>query len=86
VKPTCGNQRCEIFENSANCCVDCPCEINYTKCNPETESCEAPSMSIGDEDIQRIVAGYYSKKSMQAEAVTPQEVFMWGESSDGRPR
>ena len=78
LKPVCGNQKCEIYENSANCCVDCPCEINYTKCNQETKSCEAPSTALGDDEIKKIVADYYSKKSMQTEIITPKEVFVWG--------
>lgn len=78
VAPVCGNQKCEIFENSAICCIDCPCEISYAKCNTDTKTCESPSMVLGDEDIKKIVAAYYGKKSMQAEIITPLDVYVWG--------
>ncbi len=77
VKPVCGNQKCEIYENSDNCCIDCPCEISYTKCNQETRACENPSTVLGDEEIKKIVAEYYSNKSAQVEDITLKEVFVW---------
>jgi hypothetical protein len=78
LKPVCGNQKCEIYENSASCCIDCPCEISYTKCNQDTRACESPATGLGDEEIKKIVADYYGKKSIPTETITPKEVFVWG--------
>ena len=59
VKPVCGNGKCEDYEDSYNCCLDCNCTIPGEVCNKETKKCEMPDINLSDNKAKELVIDYF---------------------------
>ncbi len=79
VKPECGNGKCEQYENSYTCCLDCECILPGEFCNEDTKKCETPEMKLSDEKALEIAKKYFEDKEIDAGSAVVGRVSAYNE-------
>ena len=57
--PVCGNNLCELGEDSNLCCLDCACESKNMYCDTKENSCRYKDLNISFEQAKEIYKNYY---------------------------